>query len=81
VNLVVVCHKEKQPPQYARFKITMNWSQIVDLSLSDIPDTLPLIDELVDETTLPAATTRLDRNTTPVLDDTRTSPEATQKTL
>ncbi|MFQ6370855.1 hypothetical protein [Shewanella sp. YIC-542] len=68
VNLVVACRQEKQPTQYARFKITLNRSKIVDVSLSDIPDNLPMIDDLVDEKSQLAATTRLDNSTTPNLE-------------
>jgi hypothetical protein len=46
INLVAVLKEGKQAPRYARYKITMNRSQIVDVSPSDIPDSLPGIEDL-----------------------------------
>lgn len=64
INLVVVCQRLKQPPQYARYKITVNRRQIVEITMSDLPDNLPLIDDLVTEST--SATARLDKQSEPI---------------
>ncbi|MBB1383649.1 hypothetical protein H5071_17325, partial [Shewanella sp. SR41-2] len=38
VNLVAVLRDGKQQPEYARFKVTMNRSSIVEITESKLPD-------------------------------------------
>lgn len=64
INLVVVCQRLKQPPQYARYKITVNRRQIVEITMSDLPENVPLIDDLVTDNT--SATARLDQQSEPI---------------
>ncbi|WP_052074414.1 hypothetical protein [Shewanella mangrovi] len=66
INLVVVCQREKHDTQYARYKITVNRHQIVEITMSDLPDNLPLIDDLVEHDS--SATARLDRQSEPVIE-------------
>ncbi|MCE9685627.1 hypothetical protein LZP73_05275 [Shewanella sp. AS16] len=44
INLIVMLREAKGEPQFARYKITMNRSAIVDISVSDLPGHIAAID-------------------------------------
>lgn len=44
INMILAVRDEKDEVQYARYKITMNRSTIVDVSQSDLPDGVPEMD-------------------------------------
>lgn len=43
INLVVMLRDNRNPPSFARYKVTMNRSQIVDVAESEIPDGIAAI--------------------------------------
>ncbi|WP_051252365.1 hypothetical protein [Ferrimonas kyonanensis] len=46
INLVLMLKENRQPPTFARYKITMNRSQIIDISESKLPDDIaPILAE------------------------------------
>ena len=49
VNLVVVLDQNSQTPSYARYKITMNRSAIVEVTQSELPEHIPSIAKQVEE--------------------------------
>lgn len=64
INLVVLCQRQKQAPQFARYKITLNRHKIVEITMSDLPDDLQLIDDLAEDSG--SATARLDKQSEPL---------------
>lgn len=40
VNLILVLREGREPPQYTRYKITMNRSSIIEITLSKLPDSI-----------------------------------------
>ena len=46
INLVLVIREGRNPPEYARYKITMNRSAIVDITQSQLPDSIRPITEI-----------------------------------
>ncbi|WP_417346757.1 hypothetical protein [Ferrimonas sp.] len=45
INLVVMLRENSKPPSFARYKVTMNRSQIVDIAESEIPDGIASIQQ------------------------------------
>ena len=58
VNLILVLKEGKDEPQYARYKITMNRSTIIEITESDLPSGMRNMDEtpFEDELLTPSAT-------------------------
>ena len=48
INLVLVVREGRSEPEYARYKITMNRSSIIDISQSQLPDSIKPITEAVE---------------------------------
>ncbi len=58
VNLILVLKEGKGEPQYARYKITMNRSTIIEITESDLPSGMKNMDEMPfeDELLTPSST-------------------------
>ncbi|TKB48441.1 hypothetical protein FCL40_12075 [Ferrimonas sediminicola] len=46
INLVLMMRENRRPPSFARYKITMNRSQIIDISQSALPDGIASVHEV-----------------------------------